>query len=165
MQWTKSVALAVALFASIACKQERNGTPAPAASPSGGVPLASAEARPVTDFEGEIVVVATGKFAGSGGAPLNLTLLAKDGKLRIDLPDSITFDRGFGKAHLLALPADKKLYAILDTKKQVVLLELDKLAEQAKAFTARDRHLPGASPTPGSPAQLTKTDKVDTVAA
>ena len=121
---------------------------------------ASAAWPGVGDFEGEIALLAKGKFSGKEGTPINLSLLIKDNRVRVDLPESLTVARGFGPVHLLALPADKKLYAILDSKKQAVLLDLDKISEQAKAFGGRPR---SADP-PSTPPRLEKTGKFDTVA-
>lgn len=158
----------VVLLTLAGCKHKQEA-PAPAASAStaAGSSVAalapSASAAPSTgDFEGEIALLVKGKFTGNEATPIAVTLLVKDNRIRIDLPESLSALRGFGPVHVLALPAEKKLYAILDSKKQAVLLELDKLAEQAKGFGARP-HGPAATAAP-APSRLDKTGKFDTVA-
>jgi len=146
-----------------ACKH-KNNLPAPAGSAGSAVtaPLATSAAPSAGAFEGEIALLANGKFAGSDATPVTATLLIKGNRVRVELPASLTAARGLGPAYLLAFPAEKKAYAILETRKQAILLEFDKLAEQAKSFGGRPRPPAGAaSPTPG---QLVKTGKVDTVA-
>ena len=130
------------------------------AAPGAG---ASASLAVLDGFEGEIDLTAKGKLAGKEGAanaPMNLVLLVKDGKFRFDLPEGLAGAHDLGKAYVLVMPADKKLYAVMDAKKQAVLIDMDKLAAQAKAFGA------GHAPAGGSatPAQITKTGKTDTVA-
>ena len=157
----------VLLLTAWGCKHKEEA-PAPAASVSTTPALSGLKVAPpitsevpsVGDFEGEIALLAKGKFSGKEGTPLNLSLLIKDRRVRVDVPESLTGARGLGPVHLLALPADKKLYAILDGKKQAVLLELDKLAEQAKAFGGR----PPSADAPSTPSRLEKTGKFETVA-
>jgi hypothetical protein len=160
-----------ALFALGACKHKDNA-PAPAASASAAAPLSSSAPLPhaenaapsSSEFEGEVGLLASGKMSGSEAAPLALTLRVKGGKLRVDLPESFTKARDLGPGYLLVLPADKKAYAILDAKKQAVLLDLDKLAEQAKAATTRARPGAGAANANAPAPHLEKTGKFDTVA-
>src|SRR4051812_9053267 len=124
MKLNRSLALVIALLWPIACKPKQE-LPTGSASASARVPATSASLSVAesTPLEGEITLVMAGRFAGEGGAPNALTILVKDGKLRIDVPESLTATRGLGQAHLLALPADKKLYGIFDAKKQAVLIE------------------------------------------
>jgi len=159
----------MALLAPNACKHKDNAPPL-AASASAGAPLPNAPGAPaastspsVSDFEGEVGLLVNGKLSGSD-APLTLTLRVKGGKLRLDVPESLTKARELGPASLLVQPADKKAYALLDAKKQAVLFDLDKLAEQAKTFGARARPAGAANPT-GAPPQLERTGKFDTVAS
>lgn len=163
MKRITAVAPLIALLAPVACKHKDNA-PAPSASVASAVPsqLVPSVAPAVSDFEGEIALLAKGKLAGNDATPTNLTLLIKGNRVRIDLPQSLTAARGLGPAYVLAFPAEKKVYAILDARKQVVLLELDKLAEQAKSFGARPRPDAGAASPPAT--RLEKTGKFDTVA-
>jgi len=163
-----SVCSMVAWLGPVACKHKDNAPPPTAsavvAAAASGVssPSAPSDQAP---FEGEIGLRASGKLAGNDSAPLDLTLRIKDGKLRVDLPESLTKAQGVGTAYLLVQPTEKKAYAVLEAKKQAVLLELDKLAEQAKAFGARGRP-PGtaAGTAPSAPPHLEKTGRADTVA-
>lgn len=111
------------------------------------------------DFEGEIKLRAQGKFATSDG-PLDLTLLVKDRRVRVDLPEALVKARGLGQTHLLALPAEKKLYAVLEARKQAVLIDLDKVAQQATTLGLRR----GPKMEPGMAPRLVKTGKLDAVA-
>ncbi|HKO52982.1 MAG TPA: DUF4412 domain-containing protein [Polyangiaceae bacterium] len=157
------------LLTSLACKHEDKAPPL-AHSASVATPLASAPVLPpvdssapsASDFEGEIALLAKGKFAQSEGKPLELKLQIKAGKLRVELPDSLTNARGLGPAYLLVQAQDKKAYAVLESKKQAVLLEFDQLAEQAKVLGARARPAAGKSAPP--PPRLERTGKFDTVA-
>src|SRR4051794_11214403 len=109
----------LALLVVIGCKHKEDA-PAPAASASPAA-LPSAVATPTTassptsasDFEGEIALLAKGKFAGKEATPLSLTLLIKGNRVRADLPPSLTAGQGLGPAYVLLLPAEKKAYAIL----------------------------------------------------
>ena len=168
MKFNARSAFALMMLAAVGCKG-KGQAPAPAAS--GAAALASGAAAPgaaslsiLDGFEGEIDLTAKGKLAGKEGAantPLNLALLVKDGKFRFDLPEGLAGAQDLGKAHVLVMPADKKLYAVMDAKKQAVLIDMDKLAAQAKSFGAT--HAPAAAgSTP--PGQMTKTGKTDTVA-
>ena len=161
------------LLTPLACKHEDKAPPL-SHSASAAAPLASAPvlpavnsaARAASDFEGEIATLSTGKFAENEGKPVELKLQIKAGKVRIDLPESLTNARGLGPAYLLVRPLDKKAYAVLESKKQAVLLEFDKLAEQAKAFGARARPAAGAvaGKSAPTPPRLERTGKFDTVA-
>jgi len=161
------------LLTPFACKHEDNAPPlahsasAPAALASTPVlPQGNGAAPAASDFEGEIALLAKGKFAEDEAKPLELRLQIKGGKVRIELPESLTNARGFGPAYLLVQPQDKKAYAVLESKKQAVLLEFDKLAERAKTFAARSYPGAGASAgkSAGQPARLERTGKSDTVA-
>lgn len=169
----KRIASAVAVVAALApnaCKHKDNAPPlagsAAVATPLPGVnasPPAESSAPGVSDFEGEIGLLAKGKFSGNDATPLSLTLRVKGGKLRVDLPEAVTNAHGLGPAYLLVQPAEKKMYAILDAKKQAVLLEFDKLAEQAKRFGVQARGGDPAKADVAAP-RLEKTGKFDTVA-
>jgi hypothetical protein len=164
-------ALVLSLFALVGCKAKDQAAAAAAsgAALASGAVLPAAAANPglgvLDGFEGEIGVSAKGKLAGKDGSatPGNFTLLVKDGKFRFDVPEGIAGAQAMGKAYVLVMPADKKLYAILDDKKQAVLIDLDKLATQAKSFgggAAAAHH----EPSNATPPQIEKTGKTDTVA-
>jgi hypothetical protein len=134
------------------------GTSAPAAS---GIGLAL-----LNGFEGEIGLLF--KDADKGSKPTTpFSLMVKDNKLRIELPPEVAASNGMGKGYAVINTPEKKLYAVLEDKKQVVLIDLDKAGEQLKAFGAgsqagsrdpRERKEPSHSP------KVTKTGQKDTVA-
>jgi hypothetical protein len=171
MKLTARHALFLLSFAPVAC--HKNDAPSPSASAaaglaSGAAPADAAGSLAILDgFEGEIAMSAKGKFGAkeSAAAPVSFTLQVKDGKFRVDLPDSVADAQGVGKAYVLVMPADKKLYAIMDAKKQVILIDFDKFANQAKVLSQMHAH-PSANGQPGTsaPAEVQKTGKTDTVA-
>jgi hypothetical protein len=133
------------------------GTAAPAA---GGLGLAF-----LNGFEGEIGLLFKDASKGSKPAP-PLSLLIKDNKLRLELPPEVMASNGMGKGYAVINTPEKKLYAVLEDKKQVVLIDLDKAGEQLKTF--------GSGVEPGSregkeapshpPPKVTKTGQKDSVA-
>lgn len=151
--------------------RHKDSAPALAHSASVATPLSSSPVLPAVDsafrgvgaFEGQVNLVAKGKFAPAG-SELPLVLQIKGGKVRIDVPQSLTNGRGLGPAYLLVQPEDKKAYAVLETQKQAVLLEFDKLAEQAQAFGAGRQNAGGNGSRPDRAPSLVKTGKFDTVA-
>jgi Domain of unknown function (DUF4412) len=160
--------LCVVAFALVGC--HKNTEPAPLGA---GGALASGAVLPsdapgnslaiLDGFEGEISMSARGKFGGKQAAtvPTSFTLHVKDGKFRVDLPASLADAQGIGKAYALVAPADKKLYLVMDAKQQVILVDFDKFAQQAKAFTDARRHSAAGT---ADVANLQKTGKTDTVA-
>jgi hypothetical protein len=88
----------------------------------------------------------------------------------MELPADVTASSGIGsKGYGILNPPEKKLYVVLDEKKQVVVFDLDKAAEQLKTFGsgmqtgARDGR--ERAPTPSRPPpKVTRTGRKDTVA-
>ena len=155
----------VVLLAISGCKHKDNPPPTaasttPTLARSAVTPGAVSAVPAVKDFEGEIGLLASGKFADKD-EPLMLTLRVKSGKARLDLPESLTQARGFGPAFLLLQPVDKKAYAVLEARKQAVLIDIDQLAEQSRAFGVHPQPNSAAAP---KPARLEKTGKSETVA-
>jgi hypothetical protein len=121
-------------------------------------------------FEGEIDV--TGKGDKPAEAPVSLAALIKDGKIRVDFPESLVKSSGAplganAKGYGILDSAAKKAYVVLDSSKQVIVIDLNKLGEQVKGLTPpsptpRPEH---GNPTPKeAPPTVTKTGKYDTVA-
>jgi hypothetical protein len=154
-------AVCLAVFAVAGC--HKNTAPAPsgsAAALSSGAVLPTGSLAVLDGFEGEIGVTAKGKLGSKPGSEAtNFVLQVKDGKFRVDLPEGLADSQGVGKAYALVAPAEKKLYVVLDAKKQVILLDFDKLANQAKMLSQARPH-PGGD----APADVQKTGKTDTVA-
>ena len=128
----------------------------------------AAESLPLMDgFEGEIDVSATSDKPGA--APVALAVMVKSGKVRVDLPEQLA-KGGAGplganmKGYGLLDSAAKKIYVVLDTSKQVIVIDLNKSGEELKGIgapAARPEHT-GAPSQPAT--KVTKTGKYDTVA-
>jgi hypothetical protein len=120
-------------------------------------------------FEGEIGILF--KDSAKAAKPLPpLSLMIKDNKVRLELPAEMTASNGMGsKGYAVLNTPEKKLYAVLEEKKQVVLIDLDKAGEQLKNFGSgmdhppRDPREPHAAPS-HAPPKVTKTGQKDTVA-
>ena len=130
------------LLLAVACKKP---SPAPAASASAATPAVAAASAPAVAatksglpaleaFEGEIGWTASTKLPGKNREPLHLTLLVKDGNLRIDSPAGVPGFEQLGKAYLLAQSKSKAFMAVLDGQKQVVKIDLQKMSAQAEAW-------------------------------
>ncbi|HMJ54341.1 MAG TPA: DUF4412 domain-containing protein [Polyangiaceae bacterium] len=135
------------------------GTSAPAA---GGLGLGF-----LNGFEGEIGIAVKDATKGSKPVP-PLALMVKDSKLRIELPAEMTATSGMpGKGYAVLDTPEKKLYAVLEDKKQVVVIDLDRAGEHIKAFGSgvepgeREPRKEGPS---RPPPKVTKTGRKDTVA-
>jgi hypothetical protein len=152
---------------------------APAPAPAGSANVTAAASAATTpaaapgqslailkDFEGQISWVVKGKLAGPpkpGAAPLNLALLVKGPKFRLDLPPGLPGAPPGASAYLLGSPKEKKLHVILDAEKQALLLDAEKLGAKLGNLGGT----PGAPAAPGAGAdapKLTKTGKTDKVA-
>jgi hypothetical protein len=133
------------------------GKSAPAA---GGLGLAF-----LNGFEGEIDLLFKDSSKANKPAP-PLALMIKDNKLRVELPPDVAASNGMGKGYAVVNTPEKKLYAVLEDKKQVVLIDLDKAGEQLKTFSSdappgsRERKEAPSRPAP----KVTKTGQKDTVA-
>jgi hypothetical protein len=127
----------------------------------GGADNASAPALSslLNGFEGEIDI--TAKDNKPGATPTPLSIFAKSGKLRSDVPDKIVGARGANmlgpKAYVLFDSTAKKIEIVSDAQKQVIVIDLNKSGEQLKG-------LGGGSAPQGPTTKLTKTGKYDTVA-
>jgi Domain of unknown function (DUF4412) len=137
---------------------------APSAAAPAGVGLGF-----LNGFEGEIGILFK-DASPPGKAAIPLALMIKDNKLRMELPADMTAAGGMGsKGYAVLNTPEKKLYLVMEDKKQVVLFDLDKAGEQLKTFTSgmvtgpRDsRERREAAPRP--PPKVTKTGQKDTVA-
>jgi hypothetical protein len=110
------------------------------------------------------------KDASKANQPVSpLALMVKEGKLRMELPADVASNGMGSKGYAVVDPPEKKLYVVLDDKKQVVLFDLDKAGDQLKTFSSgfepgardpRERKEVPSSPPP----KVTKTGRKDTVA-
>ena len=96
---------------------------------------------------------------------LDLTILVKDGKLRADVPPGVAPLQNAGPVYVIVEAEAKKVYAVMESKKQALLIDLETLAPQLEAMAKR---LPtgqagagGTGATPMPTGTMTgKTDKV-----
>ena len=114
-------------------------------------------------FEGEIGVMVKGKGMKADNKPLNLTLDVKSDKLRVDLPAGVEGAEQFGKVYAIFDSPAKKLFIVLDDKKEVVVIDLNKSGEELKGMKPGGAHH-GSPGTPPTPPKITKTGKTDKVA-
>lgn len=153
----------------VACKSS-SSSPAPpstqAAAP-GEAPAIPGLAF-LEGFEGEI----DGQFsrAKPGGTPAAIGALVKAGKLRFEIPTTLTdsrdAERFFGaKAWGVLDPSAKKLSIVSDERKQVVVIDLNRSGERFKDMSGRQAPMAAGKPDPEKPAsKVTKTGKYETVA-
>ncbi len=113
-------------------------------------------------FEGEIGVTVKGKGL-KADKPINLVLDVKSDKLRVELPAGIEGAEQFGKVYAIFDSPAKKLFVVLDEKKQVIVIDLNKSGEELKGMKPGGGHH-GPSGTPPTPPKITKTGKTDKVA-
>jgi hypothetical protein len=166
---TRAFAAVVIVFSLGACSKKEapsgvaagEGTSAPAAA--GGLGLAF-----LNGFEGEIGILFKDATKATKPTP-PLALMIKDNKVRVELPAEMAASNGMGsKGYAVLNTPEKKVYAVLEEKKQVVLIDLDKAGEQLKNFGGMDRaprdpREPKESPS-HPPPKVTKTGQKDSVA-
>ena len=167
MPFNRCHLLALALVAVPACKKA--SPPSAAAASASAAAAAAAPAGSslaiLEGFEGEVTLHAKGTANAKDvtAKDVNVALLVKDGKFRVDLPEDLTGARELGKVYVIVKPAEKKLLAVMDAKKQAVMLDFDKLASQAQVMSRM--HAGGAAAgTTETPPVVQKTGKTDTVA-
>jgi hypothetical protein len=123
----------------------------------------------IDGFEGEIDVTAKGDRPAE--APVALALLIKTGKIRVDIPEQLA-KSGAGplgadaKGYGIFDSAAKKIDVVLDSSKQVIVIDLNKVGEQMKGLAppAAPPEHGNATPPKETPPKVTKTGKYDTVA-
>jgi hypothetical protein len=133
----------------------------------GTVAAANASLPALEGFEGEIDVTIKGGQPTDAATPL--AVMVKSGKARVDIPESLAKSAGpmaaNAKGYGIFDSAAKKVYIVLDPSKQVIVVDLNKVGEQAKAMNpgATRGDKPGATPQ-AAPPKVTKTGTFDTVA-
>jgi hypothetical protein len=131
---------------------------------------ASADGLALPDgFEGEIDVTAKGDKGSD--KPVALALMVKSGKIRVDIPEELAKQGGpmaaNAKGYGIFDSAAKKIYVVLDSSKQVIVVDLNKIGDEFKGMTPPGRPDHGnATPKPPTeaPPKVTKTGKYDLVA-
>ena len=138
------------------------------ASGEGGAAAGGDSLALLDGFEGEIDVTAKGDKPAE--APVSLALFVKSGKIRVDIPESLA-KAGAGplganvKGYGIFDSAAKKIYVVLDSSKQVIVIDLNKVGEQVKGLTPPAPRPEHGNATPKeAPPKVTKTGKYDTVA-
>ncbi len=114
-------------------------------------------------FEGAIGVMVKGKGL-KAEKPINLVIDVKGDRIRVDLPQGIEGTEQFGKVYGIYDSPAKKVFVVLDDKKQVIVLDLNKSAEDLKSMKPSAPHHGGGGGPPPTPPKITKTGKIDTVA-
>jgi hypothetical protein len=120
----------------------------------------------LSTFEGEIDVTAKSKQSPK---PISLAVLIKNDTVRVDVPDDLLADpkaaqfTGGGKVYAIMKTPQKKLFAVLDGKKQAIEVDLDQVGDQFKAMKASHGG-GGANTPPADPPKVVKTGKKETVA-
>jgi hypothetical protein len=170
----RSAALALLLVLPlVACKKKpdpaelaKAAASASAATPA-GAPV-DAGSSLLSGFEGRVKLALTGRLGGGQDKPMasDLTVLVKDGKLRADVPPGMVPTQNAGPVYVIIEAAAKKVYAVMESKKQALLIDLEKLAPQleamAKGVTAGQAGAGGTGVPPTTSG--TKTGKTDKVA-
>jgi hypothetical protein len=158
---------ALLAVAAIGCNKDKAG--AGGGESEGGPAMLSAVpglGAFLTGFEGEIDALF--KEAGPAGKSANVAVFVKAGKLRFEVPEGL----GQGPAMMLGPKAyvifdspGKKIDVVADSRKEVIVIDLEKSGQDLKGVGAPPSapHGPQAAPQ-GPPTKLTKTGKSDTVA-
>ncbi len=147
--------------------------PPPAAAPDAASPVAASAPPPapvpgsLNGFEGEIDATLTD--AKTHDAPVALSLVVKDGKVRADIPDRLTKPAGGGgplggAGYVIVDPAAKKMDFVSDPRRQVFAFDLDKGSDLLKQMGAGRAGKPSGPPGPPAEQKVTKTGRYSTVA-
>jgi hypothetical protein len=171
IQAMRRAALAFLLALSlVACKKKPD--PAKLAAGAGSATAAPPTAPDVgsssslSGFEGRVQLAVKGRLGAGQDKPLAIdaTILAKNGKLRADVPPGIAPTENTGPVYVIVEAEAKKVYAVMESKKQALLIDLEKLAAQLEAM---GKGLPtghaggaGSGAAPPSGSMTGKTEKV-----
>jgi Domain of unknown function (DUF4412) len=163
-----SLALAGCSKSAPASGTEGAGSAAPTPAAAGEAPSIPGLAF-LEGFEGEIDAQFSKTAPGAPASPPTpIAALLKSGKFRFDIPEKLAQSeegaRFLGpKAYAIFDSGAKKLSVVSDTKKQVIVIDMNKSGER---FKNMGHHGPPGAP--GAPAQpekkITKTGKFETVA-
>jgi len=113
-------------------------------------------------FEGEIDAVV--KKSGPAATPTSVAALIKSGKFRFDVPEGLggSASRMLGpKSYVVYDSGAKKVSVVSDSRKQVIVIDMNKSAEQMKNIGRGGES--GGAPQ-GPPQKVTKTGKTETIA-
>jgi hypothetical protein len=162
-------AVAAIMGMSTGCKSKDVSPTAGGEAPSAGgsaAPAAPAAGALLTaGFEGEVDFTYTPKGDDPGAAPVPATVLVKGSKARINVPPELAKAAAnpFAANAYVIIDGDaKKLYAVLDARKEVVLVDLNRANEDLKPFPSG--HPGGPGDPQRTPPKITRTGQYDTVA-
>jgi len=163
---SKWFAVAVTVGTAAGCKSKEAapaGGEAPTGAGSAGPAAPAAGATIAPGFEGEVDF--TYKGEDPGAAPVAATILVKGSKARVNVPPELAkaASSPFAAGAYVILDGDaKKLYAVLDSRKEVVSLDLNRAGAD---MTGAPPSNPGGHPDSQRPAtKVTRTGQYDTVA-
>ena len=164
--WSTVIGALVGMAAG--CNKSKDAAPGAAGeSPaaSGSAPAAVPAAGPSLSggFEGELDFMYTAK--AEGAAPVPATILVKGSKARVDIPEAMARAAAtpFAANAYIVLDGDaKKLYAVLDARKEVVVVDLNRAGDMTSPPMGGP-HEHGADPQ-RPPTKVTKTGQYDTIA-
>ena len=166
----RSVALVTSLVALSACdklKSAVGGGSAEGGAVGAAAPAVAGGALPfISGFEGAVSLVMKGKPAKhAAGGSQAMDLEVKGDKVRLDVPAGMSGSEMLGGPGYVVLntPA-KKVYVVMDAKKQVLVFDLDKTGEQLKGMAPSHPGVPSPAAPTSPPPKVTKTGKMDTVA-
>ncbi len=161
-----SSALVATLALSVAgCHKSNPGdNAAAAASASAAAAIAASPLSFLQGFEGEIGIAA--KSNKGKGEAMNLAVAVKSDKIRVEIPPGIGGPRAPSfKGYVILSSPEKKLYAVLDDQKQVIVLDLNTAGEQFKSFAPKGAGGPaGPNKATKPPPKMTKNGTTDKVA-
>jgi hypothetical protein len=160
--------MALLVATTMGCSKDKAGS---SGAEEGGAAAAPIAAIPglgtfLNGFEGEIDAFV--KEPGAAGMNANVAVFVKAGKLRFDVPENLS--RGPAmmlgpKAYVIFDSAGKKLDLVADSRKEVIVIDLEKSGQELKGVGAPPSapHAPQSAPQ-GPATKLTKTGKSDKVA-
>ncbi len=124
----------------------------------------------LSGFEGQIDLSVRGKIAAKATQPgqpeaMNLSLLVKDKKFRMDLPNAPGPTGVPMKGYGVLDGTQQKAFVVTDTpEKMAIVFDLNRTGEQLKGLSADRPSAQGAKATPKPPPKVTKTGRKDKVA-
>jgi hypothetical protein len=174
---TLSLAVAITALAGLGCGKIQSLLGQGDAGSSGGGGLLGGlggggddELSFLSGFEGQIDLAARGKVAAKATQPgqpeaLNLSLLVKDKKFRMDLPNAPGPTGAPMKGFGVLDSSQQKLFVVTDTpEKMAIVFDLNRTGEQLKGFSGERTAAQGAKAPSKPPPKVTKTGRKDKVA-
>jgi hypothetical protein len=147
------------------CGETKSTPPAPpplAASSSTPAPPPLPKASASSGFEGELELVARSADTKKPMPPIKL--MVKGAKLRVDLPEELPRPPMLGqRVHVVLNAPERKLFAVLEDKRQVVLVNLDNMQKDLEGLQPPG-NAGARAKAKQTPPKVTRTGHTDTVA-